>query len=129
MNLIRKLKISKITKINFTKKELEIIQFMDNNLSDLICYYYKDNDYICYIKNDSCKLTLINKDVIYCSRVFFYDILTNICHSNEEHIKNLIKEFFKYYYKINIRIVLTSIDAELNIQSLWNSNKEDFTKC
>ncbi len=106
MNLIRKIKINKITEVNFTEKEKEIIDFVNSMLSDLIPF--KHDDYpesIFYFKGD--KWVLEQDNVYHVLRVR-YNIFWSVLEKKYLLLFNEIQYILKYMIEESFKQKVTT---------------------
>jgi hypothetical protein len=105
LNIVRKLKISKIQPVEFTKGENLIIKSVESKLSHISGYlqpdYYDEayKDFTYYL--DSNGRIIIRKyhmeDSIHVSKIFFNELTVYGIHIDEEEMKRVLVFFFKKY--------------------------------
>jgi len=93
MILLRKLKISKITNVNFTIIEKSIIEYITSQLSDLYLEANENNPYSTYYKNNEGKTILQfdnSTNFLYVSYPNLWKILENSYLLKKEEIEILL---------------------------------------
>lgn len=101
--LIRKIKIHKFVPV-LTKKELEIVNFIENKLSDLKIYQYDKQDefsslYYGNNKNECIFRINFSSRFIWIKDKNFWEILKNKYLMEEKDIQSLLYYYIKNLYK------------------------------
>ena len=110
MNLIRKLKISDIVPIEFTKQELEIVNLFNDKLSDLIIFINESYpDEINYMKPDgSWIMQQDNKyDRLWIRYDGFWEVLESKFCMEYTDIQNLIQAMVERAFKHKVSTPVT----------------------
>lgn len=108
MNLVRKLKLSKLLKINLSENELKIISYIKDILDNLICYNIKfEKDRKIYFNSKNEYIIEICDNNLWISNNFFNNIfyIYNNHKVEEENLSTDIKNIIKYLAekKLNIK--------------------------
>lgn len=99
MNIIRKIKLNSLGNYQFTDKEKEIVEIIENNFKNLII---ENNDY----KNNIDIVFSYNEYYLYVTSKY-WELLENI--SSYIETESIIKDICLYYYKfIPKQILITS---------------------
>ena len=88
MNILRKVKLSEIVDVKFTPEELDLVNSINTNLSNLILYKYKD-----YPERDF----YINKDSNLC--VLEHHKVTDIIYVNVNILTIINTDLIEYFIK------------------------------
>ncbi len=102
MNLIRKIKINKITSVEFTEKELKIIEFINSMLSDLIPFQYENLPESMFYMNPAGKWILEQNDksdILYVRLENFWRILETDYSMGYDDIQTLLKYMIEQAFK------------------------------
>ncbi len=124
MNLVRKLKINKITSVEFTEKDKEIIEFVNSILDDLTPFKY-DNypESMFYFKGSKWFLEQDDKhDVLRIRYDGFWEPLENMYSIKYIDIQILLKYMVELSFKEKVSTprVLTDVDIIQVEQSFKN---------
>ncbi len=105
MNLVRKIKISKLISVEFTEIETEIIEFINSKLSDLIPYKYTNLPKSMFYMSPAGKWLLEQDDSDNILRVRyedFWNVLQSKYWMEQEDIENLLKYMVEQSFKSKV---------------------------
>ncbi len=127
MNLLRKLKINKITSVEFTEKEKEIIGFIKSILDDLIPFKYNNYANSMFYMNSEGKWILEQDDKsnrLWIRYDDFWGVLDKTFSIEYDDIKNLLKYMVEQAFKQKVSTPQW-MNAELNkkAEEAFKSNK------
>lgn len=114
MNLVRKLKISKLVNVSFTDIEKEIINFINSKLSDLIPFqydaypesiFYMSSDDLYILEQDN------NNDRLWVRLDGFWKVLENKYSMVLDDIQVLLKYMIEQAFKHKINTPLHAFDG------------------
>lgn len=107
MNLVRKIKISKLTEVEFSETELEIINFIKTNLVDLIPFTIDNYNQSIFYMNEKCDW------------IFDYDSKYKVIWIRHDSFINLLEH--KYKIKtIDIKYLITDIFTNIFKMDVYN---------
>ncbi len=126
MNLVRKLKISKIASVEFTEIEKEIIEFINSMLSDLIpfkdetfpdsMFYFKGDKWL--LEQDDCN------DILYVRYDTFWHILSQNYLIKNDDIRILLKYMVEQSFRQRLSIPISYAGQSESISKIENSFKQ-----
>ncbi len=114
MNLVRKIKISKITEVNFTEIETEIINFVNSKLDDLIPFKYEKYPKSIFYMSPEGKWLLEQDDKndrLYVRYNNFWEVLNDKYKMINSEIQYTLKYMVEQYFEKKVSSLWYSINT------------------
>lgn len=114
MNLVRKIKLSKIIPVSFSETELEIIDLLEVNLSNLVEFKTTEYTHQTYYMNKNGEM-IFYRDFIYKEINFRHNLWEKLI------LLNVNKITIKYFLKLKLNMDVSS-DIINNTSYTWITN-------
>ena len=128
MNLIRKSKISKITNVELTETENEILNFVSSKLNGLTSFKYINNDNVFYLDSEGTWMLEQDNKGLHIRWNGFWNKLEEDFSIDRNAIKIIINHFIEKILKIkspfiNLRLAPSILNVESDFKKSYFNNE------